>query len=136
MRLGIRLQVLIALGALLVLAFVPLYFAVASLTRASLRHVRADTAVSLGRAVAGHVAVASETRAAAEMEPLLSAQLGVGGVSAVGVYDGDGHLATKAAEDGWDAALPEEVRAGAERIEPVRTARGAAQLVVVPRQHA
>jgi two-component system, NtrC family, sensor kinase len=48
MRLGIRLQVLLALGALLVLAFVPLFFAVASLTRAAFNHLHADSAVLLG----------------------------------------------------------------------------------------
>lgn len=133
MRLGIRLQVLLALGVLLVLSFVPLYFAVASLTRASLRQVRADTAVSLGRAVAGHVAVAGETRAVAEMEPLLSAQLGAGGVTALGVYDGAGHLATRAAEEGWESALPLDVAPDAERIEALRAPHGSAQLLVVPR---
>jgi signal transduction histidine kinase len=132
MRLGIRLQVLLALGALLVLAFVPLFFAVASLTRATLRHVRADSAVSLGRAVAAHVAAAAETRAAADLEPLLSAQLGAGGVSAVGVYDARGRLAIKAAEEGWEAALPETVRPGTERIEPLRTPHGSASLLLVP----
>src|SRR4051812_35086615 len=111
MRLGIRLQVLLALGALLVLAFVPLFFAVASLTRATLGYVRADSAVALGRAVAAHVAASAETRAISDMEPLLSAQLGTGGVSAVGVYDGNGRLATKAAEEGWEGSLPAEVRA-------------------------
>lgn len=39
MRPGIRLQLLIALGTLLVLAFLPLFFAVASLTRASMAGV-------------------------------------------------------------------------------------------------
>jgi two-component system NtrC family sensor kinase len=132
MRLGIRLQVLLALGVLLVLAFVPLYFAVASLTRTSLGQVRADSAVSLGRAVAGHVAVAGETRPLAEMEPLLSAQLGTGGVTAVGVYDAAGRLATRAAEEGWADGLPASVPPGAERIEAVRPRSGAAQLLVVP----
>ncbi len=132
MRLGIRWQVLLSLGALLVLAFVPLFFAVASLTRTTLQHVRADSAVSLGRAVAGHVAVASETRAAGDLEPLLSAQLGSGGVTAIGVYDASGRLVTKAAEEGWESQLPSEVRSGAERIEHVRTGRGTASLLVVP----
>lgn len=48
MRLGIRLQVLLALGALLVLAFVPLFFAVASLTRAAFNNLHADSGVLLG----------------------------------------------------------------------------------------
>lgn len=39
MRPGIRLQLLIALGTLLVLAFLPLFFAIASLTRASMAGV-------------------------------------------------------------------------------------------------
>lgn len=132
MRLGIRLQVLLSLGVLLVLAFVPLFFAVASLTRATLRHVRADSAVSLGRAVAGHVAVASETRPAAELEPLLSAQLGAGGVSAIALYDDGGHPVTRSAEEGWESSLPPKVRAEAERIEQVRTPRGSASLLVIP----
>lgn len=133
MRLTLRLQVLLALGALLVIAFVPLYFAVASLTRASLRHVREDSAVSLGRAVAGHIVVAAETRPDKELEPLLSAQLGVGGVAAAGVYDEQAHLATHAAEEGWASALPERVPLGAERILAVRAERGTAELLIVPR---
>ncbi len=132
MRLGIRLQVLLALGALLVLAFVPLYFAVAALTRATLTNVRADGAVSLGRAVAGHVAVASAARAPADLEPLLSAQLGAGGVTAVGVYDRDGQLAVKANEEGWETGLPDRVPLAAERIDARRTPLGSASLVVVP----
>lgn len=127
---------LLALGALLVLSFVPLYFAVASLTRTTLRHVRADSAVSLGRAVAGHVALAAGTRALRDLEPLLSAQLGAGGVTAIGVYDGAGRLATHAADDGWSDALAADVTLGAERIETVRPRRGSAVLLVVPRSAA
>ena len=123
---------LLALGALLVLAFVPLYFAVAALTRATLANVRADGAVSLGRAVAGHVAVASAGRAPADMEPLLSAQLGAGGVTAVGVYDRDGQLAVKVNEEGWEVGLPDRVPVAAERIDIRRTPLGSASLVVVP----
>ncbi|MEZ4312491.1 MAG: HAMP domain-containing sensor histidine kinase [Polyangiaceae bacterium] len=136
MRLGIRLQMLLALGVLLVLAFVPLYFAVASLTRATLRQVRADAAVSLGRAVAGHVAVARETRAPAELEPLLSAQLGTGGVAAAGIYDSAGRLTAHVAEEGWRDSLPPAVTPVAERIEPVRTPAGTAQLLVLPQGQA
>ena len=136
MRLGIRWQVLLSLGALLVLAFVPMFFAVASLTRAALRHVRTDSAVSLGRAVAGHVALAAETRPPSDLEPLLSAQLGGGGVAAIGVYDATGHLVTKAAEPGWEPTLPPSVHPESERIEPVRTPKGSASLLVVPHQFA
>ena len=136
MRLGIRWQVLLSLGALLILALVPLFFAVASLTRATLRHVRADSAVFLGRAVAGHVAVASETHPPADLEPLLSAQLGAGGVAAIGVYDATGHLVTRSAEPGWESSLPTIVHPEAERIEPVRTPQGSASLLIVPHRFA
>ena len=79
MRLGIRLQLLLALGSLLVLAFLPLFFAVASLTRASLSQVRAQSATALGRAIAGHViarAAASPWKAKAgeDLLPLLDGQ--------------------------------------------------------------
>lgn len=131
MRLGIRLQVLLALGALLVLAFVPLYFAVASLTRTTLAAVRADGAMSLGRAVAGHVGAAAATRGADDVEPLLSAQLGAG-VTAVGIYDRGGALSAKAASEGWEAGLPAALPASTERVETVRTSRGSALLLVVP----
>ncbi len=131
-KLGIRLQVLLALGSVLVLAFVPLYFAVASLTRTTLGNARAEAAVSLGRAVAAHVAVAASLRDASEVEPLLSAQLGSGGVAAVSVFDGGGNVLAKAAVEGWAEVLPASVPPNAERIESVRTSRGSASLVIVP----
>src|SRR3954471_15870834 len=75
MRLGIRLQLLLALGSLLVLAFVPLFFAVAGLTRATMSNVRAASAVALGRAVAGHV-TARAAAAPEDLLPMLDAQIG------------------------------------------------------------
>ena len=53
---GLRLQLVLALGALAVLAFVPLFLAVASLTAHTLRQNREEVARSLGRAVAGRLA--------------------------------------------------------------------------------
>jgi C4-dicarboxylate-specific signal transduction histidine kinase len=54
-RPGLRLQIVLALGALSVVAFVLLYLAVASLTRHTLRASREDAARALGRAVAGRL---------------------------------------------------------------------------------
>jgi C4-dicarboxylate-specific signal transduction histidine kinase len=54
-RPGLRLQIVLALGALSVFAFVLLYLAVASLTRHTLRASREDAARALGRAVAGRL---------------------------------------------------------------------------------
>ncbi|XXY55001.1 ATP-binding protein [Sorangium sp. So ce269] len=135
MRLGIRLQLLFALGALLVLAFVPLFFAVASLTRATMGGVRASSARAIGRAIAGHVAAARVNRSAPELSLLLEAQLGPDGASAIGVYDAAGALVERAGEPEVTAALPASVEAGAEVLRSARTARGGAILVIVP-EHA
>ncbi|MGZ3417601.1 MAG: sensor histidine kinase [Polyangiales bacterium] len=54
-RAGLRLQIVLALGALSVVAFVLLFLAVASLTRHTLRASREDAARALGRAVAGRL---------------------------------------------------------------------------------
>ncbi|WP_437278143.1 HAMP domain-containing sensor histidine kinase [Sorangium sp. So ce375] len=132
MRLGIRLQLLFALGALLLLAFVPLFFAVASLTRATMSGARASSARAIGRAIAGHVAAARATRSAPELSLLLEAQLGPDGASAIGVYDAAGALSVRAGEPEVAAALPASVEAGTEVLKTVRTARGGAILVVVP----
>ncbi|WP_437306065.1 ATP-binding protein [Sorangium sp. So ce388] len=134
-RLGIRLQLLFALGALLVLAFVPLFFAVASLTRATMGGVRASSARAIGRAIAGHVAAARVNRPAPELSLLLEAQLGPDGASAIGVYDAAGALVDRAGEPEATAALPASVEAGAEVLRSARTARGGAILVIVP-EHA
>jgi two-component system NtrC family sensor kinase len=56
LRAGLRLQLVLALGALTLLAFVPLFLAVASLTRHTLRANREEVARALGRAVAGRLA--------------------------------------------------------------------------------
>lgn len=131
MRLGIRLQLLLALGSLLVLAFLPLFFAVASLTRASLAQVRVASAGALGRAVAGHV-TARAAQGPEDLSPLLDAQIGPEGVAAIGLYDRSGAIVVERGEAGTAAVLPRAVAPGTERTAPVQTGRGAALLVLVP----
>lgn len=131
MRFGIRAQLLLAIGALLVLAFLPLFFAVASLTRAShaqswQRHARA-----LGRAIAGHVAEARSTRSPEQLAELLTAQIGQG-VGAIGLYDPQGAVTIRRGEPGAVEALPEAVAADREELVEVTTTRGPAMVVVVP----
>lgn len=82
---GLRLQIVVALGALLALAFLPLYFAVASLTRVTLHQARAESARALGRAVAGHVGATAPADPAA-LERVLGAHVGEGGVEAICVF--------------------------------------------------
>src|SRR5262249_16610255 len=124
-------QLLLALGSLLVLAFLPLFFAVASLTRASLSQVRAASASSLGRAVAGHV-TARAAQGGDDLSPLLDAPIGPDGVAPLGRYDRQGALVLERGEEGAAAVLPRAVAPGAERIASIPTSRGAALLVVVP----
>lgn len=130
MRLGLRLQLLLALGALLVLAFVPLFVAVASLARATMQGVRESSAKALGRSVASLVLEAKETRRPDELTPLLEAQLGPGGVAAIGVYS-RGKRELWAGEETAASALPERTGTD-ERSQTIATAEGAALLVLVP----
>ncbi|HEY4117405.1 MAG TPA: hypothetical protein VGM56_06095, partial [Byssovorax sp.] len=95
MRLGIRVQLGVALAALLLLAFLPLYFAVANLTRASMASARDASARSLGRVIAAHVGEAREARGS-DVGSLLEAQLGQGGVAAIAVYGHGGVLERRA----------------------------------------
>jgi two-component system, NtrC family, sensor kinase len=127
-RLGIRAQLLLSMAALLVLAFAPLFFAVASLARASFEQVWEDNAQALGRAVAGHVAEARQHRDDEALGALLEAQVGRG-IAAIGVYDDGGALVASAGEA--KSELPPDVAPA--RAE-VRKLGGAASgmVVVVP----
>jgi signal transduction histidine kinase len=130
-RLGIRAQLLLSLGALLVLALVPLFMAVASLTRASMQQSWERQARALGRAIAGHVSEARRSRSDTEVAALLDAQIG-SAVGAIALYDTAGKLERRAGEALATDALPAQVDPKREQAIPVATTRGAALLVVVP----
>ena len=98
MRAGLRLQILLLLGGLFVLAFVPLFFAVATYASFTLRQVRETHAQALGRAVAGHVSEARTHRSPEQLLGLLGAEIGSQGVAAIGVYGGDGLPVARAGE--------------------------------------
>jgi signal transduction histidine kinase len=125
LRLGLRLQLLLALGVLLAVAFVPLYFAVASLAEASLASARRGAARDLGRAVAGHVLSYAERD---DVSGLLEAQVSESGVVAIALYDASGVRGKSA---GASSSLPERVTPGRE-VSQVIDAGGPALLVVVP----
>jgi two-component system, NtrC family, sensor kinase len=128
-RLGIRAQLVLALAALLVLGFAPLFFAVSELARASLLASWRQHARGLGRAVAAHVSEARRGRSTDDMVPLLEAQLGEG-VVAVGVYDEGGRLARQASVPG--TALPASVEPGREDLREQDKSGGPELVVVVP----
>ncbi len=98
MRGGLRLQILLLLGGLLLLAFVPLFFAVATYTGVTLQQLRVSHARSLGRAVAAHVAEARTRRSAPDLMRLLRAEVGTEGVEAIGVYAPSGEQVARAGE--------------------------------------
>jgi len=132
MKPGIRLQLLLLLAALMALAFVPLFFAVASLTQTTLRSVRASSARSLGRSVAAHVSEARIHRNDEGLQPLLDSQIGAVGLEAVGVYSRQGRLVARAGVPHALAFLPHEVPVDVERTRTLATSDGRALEVLVP----
>ena len=98
MRAGLRLQILVLLGALLLFAFIPLYLAVATYTTVALQQIRLSHARVLGRAVAAHVIEALPRRSASELQPLLRAQIGEEGVDGIAVFAEDGELLARAGQ--------------------------------------
>lgn len=96
MRAGLRLRILVLLGALLVASFLPLYLAVAGYTTVAFRQSRERHARSLGRVVAAYIVEAQSRRAPADLHALLGAQIGTDGVEAIGVYGTDGQLRASA----------------------------------------
>jgi signal transduction histidine kinase len=83
---GLRLQILLLLGGLLLLAFIPLFFAVATYTSVTLQQLRVSHARALGRAIGAHVAEARASRSESALMNLLRAEVGSEGVIAIGVY--------------------------------------------------
>jgi signal transduction histidine kinase len=129
---GLRTQIILALAALMALAFLPLFFAVASLARATLRDAREEAAQSLGRAVAAHVGEADRSENQDVLRQRLDSHVGQQGVAAIAVYDESGHIVASAGEPtelGLMAAPPLPY---GESSHTVRGAMGRALDVVVP----
>lgn len=82
---GLRVQIVLALAGVMLLAYVPLFFAIAQVTRGTSLAYREDAARSLGRAVAAHVAEV-RTNDPAALERTIASHVGDGGALAVGVY--------------------------------------------------
>lgn len=130
---GLRLQILLLLGGLLLLAFVPLFFAVATYTSATLQQLRVGHARALGRAIAAHVAEARGNRTGEDLMSLLRAEVGTEGVEAIGVYSTTGQRLAAAGEPSAVDELPRAVVPNREALREVGT--GAAVLsVTVPSQ--
>ena len=131
---GLRLQIILALAGVLILAFVPLFFAVASLTRATLHTVRERSARALGRSVAAHVAE-SEARDPQALGRALETHVGEGGVDALCVYDDARAVVACAGDEAEVASMVAPPLPFGEGVEDVRGARGSALDVRVPKEH-
>jgi signal transduction histidine kinase len=131
-RAGLRLRLLLVLGGLLIIAFVPLFFAVATYTSFSFRGLREGHARALGRASAGHVAEAAHRRSNEDLLPLLRAEVGTEGVEAIGVYGADGTALARAGEPSAVEALPTRATPGREEAREVAMAGGRGLAVFVP----
>jgi two-component system NtrC family sensor kinase len=97
-RSGLRLQILLLLGGLLLAAFLPLFFAITTYTRITLRDVRETSARALGRAIAGQVAEARARRPDEDLAPLLGTHVGTTGVLALGLLDRTGRITMRVGE--------------------------------------
>jgi signal transduction histidine kinase len=129
---------------LLLVAFVPLYFAVATYTRQALRQIRSSEAAALGRAVAAHLLDGSREHSPNELQTLADEELRSAKLVAAGVYDPAGR---PLAETGARTALGTDATelSGAREIEHagmralrvrVAAATGSATVVIRIDDHA
>lgn len=96
MKLGLRLQIVLLLGALMLLAFVPLFFAVATYASYTLRQLRSTHARALGESVAARVSEARAHRSTPDLQRLLDTRIGADGLESLAVFDAAGHAVAKA----------------------------------------
>jgi signal transduction histidine kinase len=127
---GLRLQIVLALAGVILVAYVPLFFAIAQVTRATSLAYREEAARSLGRAVAAHVGdvAANDPGAVASR---LASHVGDGGALAIAVYGPTGAVEAAAGPPLEVAALREPARPYGEVAVRVAARSGARALDVV-----
>ena len=87
---GLRVQIILALAGLMMLAFVPLFFAVASVTRTTLLGAREQGARALGRAVAADIGEVRSRGDRAEVARVLESHVGQGAIEAACLWGPSG----------------------------------------------
>ncbi len=83
MKFGLRLQILVLLGVLLLLFYAPLFFATSTYTRVGLERLQRDNATKLGRSVAAHLNVLRSQSSEAAFLDLARAQIDLESVHAL-----------------------------------------------------
>jgi two-component system, NtrC family, sensor kinase len=114
------------------LAFLPLFFAVASLARATLREAREESAEALGRVVAAHVGEAAREGTPETVQQRAQSHVGQAGVAGIMVCDRDGAMLVQAGDEGELARMRCPARPYGESSQTVHGERGRALDVVVP----
>ncbi len=132
LRLGIRVQLVFAMGALLLLALVPLYLTTTQLTQAALASARESAARALGRATAAHVLAATAGVGEDVSASVLDAQVGDGGLEGIAIYDAAGLRATLAGSAVARQVLPDKLDAPSEGAREARAGDRRMLLVIVP----
>jgi signal transduction histidine kinase len=126
---GLRLQIVLALAGVILIAYVPLFFAIAQLTRGISLAYREDAARSLARAVAAHVADVRLSDPSA-LERTIASHVGDGGALAVGVYGPAGELIASTGASA--SSLPSPPQPYGEAATRVMSPAGRAMDVVMP----
>jgi signal transduction histidine kinase len=129
---GLRLQIVLALAGLMLLAFVPLFFAVASLTRATVLGAREQSARALGRAIAAHVADARSRADPGALQRALDGHAGWDSVDAICVFGPSGETLACAGSPDDAASMRPPVKGAAETATLVRGPTGRALEVLSP----
>ncbi len=126
---GLRLQILLALGGVILIAYVPLFFAIAQVTRARSLADREDSARTLGRALASHV---GDVRADRELlAGRLVSHIGEGGAAAIAVYDREGGVEASAGPRAEIESLRAPRRPYGEAATRISTPKGARALDII-----
>ena len=129
---GLRVQIVLALAGLMLLAFVPLFFAVASVTRATLLDAREQGARALGRAVAADLGEVRARAEHAELERVLESHVGHGALQAACVWGPTGRREACAGTAGDVDSIPRPLPPYREGDARVHGASGRALDVTVP----
>lgn len=127
---GLRVQIILALAGVILVAYVPLFFAIAQVTRATSFAYREESARALGRAVAAHVG----DMAAADPQTIstrLETHVGEGGALAIAVYGASGNVEASAGPAAELASLHAPRRPYGEAATRVAARGGARALDVV-----
>ncbi len=127
---GLRLQILLALAGVILVAYVPLFFAIAQVTRGTSLAYQEDAARSLGRAIAGHVA---DMRGdAAGREKTIAANIGDGGAIAIIVYGSHGEILARGGSASEITAIRAPALPFGEAATRVESTSGRAMDIVLP----